>query len=214
MIQPSQSILFRQPMPLCAGAYLLPEFARPRDAALIACVDEIAAAAPWRHMLTPGGQQMSVAMTNCGPAGWVTDRRGYRYQAEDPESGRAWPRMPTLFAELARRAAAMAGFDEFEPDACLINRYVPGARMSLHQDKDERDFNAPIVSVSLGVPATFLLGGLRRADKPQRIALSHGDVVVWGGTARLRFHGVLPLKPGLHDLLGAQRINLTFRKAQ
>jgi alkylated DNA repair protein (DNA oxidative demethylase) len=164
-------------------------------------------------MLTPGGQQMSVAMTNCGPAGWVTDRRGYRYQALDPDTGRPWPRMPAVFAELARQAASVAGYVEFEPDACLINRYVPGARMSLHQDKDERNFNEPIVSVSLGLPATFLLGGLRRADKAQRIPLSHGDVVVWGGPARLRFHGVLPIKPGLNDILGAERMNLTFRKA-
>jgi DNA oxidative demethylase len=192
---------------------LLPGFAQPRDSALLACVDEIIASAPWRHMLTPGGQQMSVAMTNCGPAGWVTDRRGYRYQALDPDSGRAWPRMPAVFAELAHQAASIAGYVEFEPDACLINRYVPGARMSLHQDKDERNFNEPIVSVSLGLPATFLLGGLRRAEKAQRIPLSHGDVVVWGGPARLRFHGVLPIKPGLNDILGAERMNLTFRRA-
>ncbi len=204
---------FAPPVPLCAGAFLLPAFARPLEAALIAGIDEIIAAAPLRHMATPSGMRMSVAMTNCGEAGWVTDRGGYRYQPHDPDSGRAWPRMPPAFAELAHAAAGAAGFHGFEPDACLINRYVAGARMSLHQDRDERDFNEPIVSVSLGLPATFLLGGLRRADKPQRIVLDHGDVLVWGGPARLRFHGVLPVEPGHHDLLGAMRINLTFRRA-
>jgi DNA oxidative demethylase len=157
---------------------------------------------------------MSVAMTNCGAAGWVTDRRGYRYEARDPLSGAAWPPMPGIFRHLAREAAARVGFAGFDPDACLLNRYVPGARMSLHQDRDERDFGAPIVSVSLGLPATFLLGGLRRADKPLRIALNHGDVLAWGGPARLRFHGILPLKKAEHHLVGAARINLTFRRAR
>lgn len=156
---------------------------------------------------------MSVAITNCGTAGWVTDRRGYRYQPHDPETDDAWPPMPAVFEELAHAAAAAVGFDEFHPDACLINRYLPGARMSLHQDRDERDFRQPIVSVSLGLPAVFLLGGLERAARAQRIALSHGDVLVWGGDARLLFHGVLPVKEGRHEILGATRINLTFRKA-
>lgn len=202
-----------EPQALCAGAFLLRELALPVDAVLLAQIDAIAAAAPWRHMVSPGGSRMSVAMTNCGAAGWVTDRRGYRYEARDPLSGVAWPPMPSIFRELAREAAACVGFEGFESDACLVNRYVPGARMSLHQDRDERDFSAPIVSVSLGLPATFLLGGLRRVDKPLRITLNHGDVLAWGGPARLRFHGILPLKEGEHVLLGAARINLTFRKA-
>ena len=164
-------------------------------------------------MVTPGGLTMSVAMTNCGALGWVTDRRGYRYSALDPESDLPWPALPASFRRLAQDAAAVAGYAAFEPDACLVNRYEPGAKLSLHQDADERDFTQPIVSVSLGVPATFLFGGLRRADKTQRIALADGDVVVWGGPARMRFHGVLPLKDGQHSRLGAQRINLTFRKA-
>jgi alkylated DNA repair protein (DNA oxidative demethylase) len=165
-------------------------------------------------MVTPGGHQMSVAMTNCGGLGWVTDRSGYRYDANDPEAGRPWPAMPRSFHELAEQAADHAGFGGFSPDACLINRYRPGARMSLHQDKDEEDFAAPIVSVSLGLPATFLFGGLKRSDKPRRFRLQHGDIAVWGGPARLAFHGVAPLADGEHALLGRQRINLTFRKAR
>jgi alkylated DNA repair protein (DNA oxidative demethylase) len=169
--------------------------------------------APFRRMLTPGGHQMSVAMTNCGSVGWVTDRTGYRYDANDSETGKPWPAMPRSFRELAAHAADHAGFGGFSPDACLINRYQPGARMSLHQDKDEEDFAAPIVSVSLGLPAIFLFGGLKRSDKPRRFRLQHGDIAVWGGPARLVFHGVAPLADGEHALLGRQRINLTFRKA-
>jgi alkylated DNA repair protein (DNA oxidative demethylase) len=156
---------------------------------------------------------MSVAMTNCGPLGWITDRRGYRYTGIDPQAGVEWPPMPDCFARLAAEAALSAGFDDFAPDACLINRYLPGASLSLHQDKNEQDFRAPIVSVSLGMPATFLFGGHKRSDRPTRIPLVHADVVVWGGEDRLRFHGVAPLKENAHQHLGAQRINLTFRKA-
>ena len=170
-------------------------------------------AAPLRHMATPGGLRMSVAMSNCGAQGWITDGRGYRYARLDPASGRPWPPMPPVFLRLAQQAALAAGYPGFTPDACLVNRYAPGARMALHQDRDECDFTAPIVSVSLGLPATFLFGGAERADKAARIPLLHGDVVVWGGPDRLRFHGVAPLKEGEHALLGAQRINLTFRKA-
>jgi len=154
-----------------------------------------------------------VAMTNCGAVGWVSDLTGYRYDANDPESGHRWPPMPDVFRDLAVQAAARAGFHGFAPDACLINRYAPGARLSLHQDRDERDFDAPIVSVSLGLPAVFLFGGARRADTSRRVPLAHGDVVVWGGPARLRYHGVMPLEDGQHPLLGGCRINLTFRKA-
>jgi alkylated DNA repair protein (DNA oxidative demethylase) len=157
---------------------------------------------------------MSVAMTNCGSFGWVTDRTGYRYDSDDPEAAKPWPPMPSVFRQLAEQAADLAGFGGFSPDACLVNRYQPGARMSLHQDRDEQDFGAPIVSVSLGLPATFLFGGLKRSDRPRRIRLEHGDLVVWGGPARLAFHGVAPLAEGEHALLGRQRINLTFRKAR
>jgi DNA oxidative demethylase len=198
---------------LCPGAVVLRRFAVPDETDIFAALHGIAAKAPFRHMVTPGGFLMSVAMTNCGSYGWVTDRTGYRYDAVDPESGKPWPRMPEVFLQLAQDAAASAGFKGFEPDACLINRYDPGARLSLHQDKNERDFDAPIVSVSLGIPAVFLFGGSRRQDKPIRAQLMHGDVVVWGGPARLRYHGVMPLKEGYHSLAGGHRINLTFRKA-
>ena len=183
------------------------------ETALLAALRDVVTAAPFRHMITPGGYRMSVAMTNCGPLGWVSDRSGYRYDAIDPVSGLGWPSMPKPFFKLATSAAAELGFTEFIPDACLVNRYEPGAKLSLHQDKDERDYEQPIVSVSLGIPAVFLFGGLKRADKTIRVTLAHGDVVVWGGPARLRYHGVLPLKENHHNLLGSYRINLTFRKA-
>ena len=199
--------------PLSPGATLLAGFALGRAPALVSAVGAIAADAPFRHMVTPGGWPMSVAMTNCGEAGWVTDRRGYRYDAIDPNSVQPWPAMPAVFEDLALAAAEAAGFPGFRPDACLINRYEPGARLTLHQDRNELDFSAPIVSVSLGLPATFLWGGQVRADRPRRIGLRHGDVVVWGGPARMTFHGVDPLKDGEHPLTGAVRLNLTFRKA-
>ena len=196
------------------GAVLLRGFAKPFESAVIAALREITAQAPFRHMFTPGGHQMSVAMTNCGNAGWVTDHSGYRYDGVDPTSGKPWPAMPSAFRALAGQAAAEGGFAGFAPDACLINRYEPGARMSLHQDKDENDFGAPIVSVSLGLPAIFMFGGLKRADKPRRYRLEHGDIVVWGGPSRLFFHGVAALADGDHAVMGRQRINLTFRKAR
>jgi alkylated DNA repair protein (DNA oxidative demethylase) len=199
---------------MAESAVLLRGLAKPVEAELIAALRAIVQQAPFRHMVTPSGHQMSVAMTNCGSLGWVTDRTGYRYDASDPKSEKPWPAMPASFCQLAGRAAAQAGFQGFAPDACLINRYEPGARMSLHQDKDENDFGAPIVSVSLGLPAIFLFGGLQRSDKPRRFRLEHGDVVVWGGSARLNFHGVAPLADGEHALMGRQRINLTFRKAR
>ncbi|HKW95054.1 MAG TPA: DNA oxidative demethylase AlkB [Methylomirabilota bacterium] len=202
-----------QDVPLAPGAVVLGRFARAQERPLLAAVNAVVERAPLRHMVTPGGHRMSIAMTNCGIAGWVTDESGYRYTGHDPESGRPWPAMPEVLAELATRAAARAGFDGFMADACLINRYDPGARLSLHQDRNEEDFDAPIVSVSLGLPAVFLWGGARRADTPRRVPLWHGDVVVWGGPSRLRFHGVLPLEEGVHPLLGACRVNLTFRKA-
>lgn len=192
---------------------LLRGFAKAEAETLMAAIEQVVASAPFRHMTTRGGHRMSVAMTNCGEAGWVTDRRGYRYDLLDPETARPWPAMPEAFLTLAARAAAEGGFPEFAPDACLINRYEPAARMSLHQDKDERDFGAPIVSVSLGLPATFLFGGMRRSERPRRVRLDSGDVVVWGGPTRLAFHGVAPLADGNDPLTGGCRINLTFRKA-
>jgi alkylated DNA repair protein (DNA oxidative demethylase) len=194
-------------------ACVLRGFAQPYVNDLLPAIERLAQISPFRHMVTPGGLAMSVAMTNCGRLGWTTDRRGYRYTDVDPQTGRSWPAMPNAFLALARAAAAAAGFGGFEPDACLVNRYAPGTRLSLHQDKDERDFDAPIVSVSLGIAALFLFGGLERSDKALRIPLLHGDVAVWGGVDRLRHHGVMPLKQARHPLLGEQRINLTFRKA-
>ena len=196
------------------GAVLLRGRALAIDAALLAAVEAIAMQSPFRRMVTPGGLQMSVAMTNCGRVGWVTDRTGYRYSPDDPETGRPWPAMPSILRELADRAAERAGFAKFAPDVCLINRYVPGAKMSLHQDKDELDFGAPIVSVSLGLPAIFMFGGLKRSDKPRRFRLEHGDIAVWGGPSRLFFHGVAPLADGDHPVMGPQRLNLTFRKVR
>jgi len=202
------------PRPIAEGAVWLPGFTLTQDRALLAAVEQMIAIAPFRHLETPGGLRMSVAMSNCGDCGWVSDRRGYRYDSVDPLTGKPWPAMPVLFRDLARDAAAAAGFEAFVPDACLINRYLPGTKLSLHQDRDEHNYTQPIVSVSLGLPAVFQFGGLKRADSVQRLPLVHGDVVVWGGPSRLRFHGVLALKPGQHPLMGAQRINLTFRRAR
>jgi alkylated DNA repair protein (DNA oxidative demethylase) len=199
---------------LAPGAVVLRGFATARAAALEHDLERVTAAAPFRHLVTPGGFRMSVAMTNCGELGWVSDRRGYRYDGVDPESGERWPGMPGSFRALAADAAAGAGYSGFVPDACLINRYEPGARLSMHQDRDEKDLRAPIVSVSLGLPAVFLWGGDERADKARRVPLQHGDVVVWGGPSRLRFHGVLALKDGQHPFAGNHRINLTFRKVR
>jgi len=198
---------------LAPGAVLLRRFAWAEARSLLTEVQSISARAPFRHWITPGGFRMSVAMTNCGAVGWVSDRSGYRYNRIDPHTAQAWPPMPSLFLRLATKAAAVAGFSSYAPDVCLINRYVPGARLSLHQDRNELDDEAPIVSVSLGLSAIFLFGGLKRDDRSLRVPLEHGDVVVWGGPARMRFHGVLPLADGIHTETGAQRINLTFRTA-
>jgi len=199
----------RQSETLAEGARFLPGFAGDQVESLLAEIHAIAACAPFRRMQTSGGHTMSVAMTNCGAAGWVTDRHGYRYTATDPQTGRPWPDLPESFRSLATRAAAAAGYPDFIPDACLINRYEPGARMSLHQDRNEQDLAAPIVSVSLGLPATFLFGGLSRTDRPRKVVLLSGDIVVWGGPSRLAFHGIEPLAPGGVP----HRTNLTFRKA-
>jgi DNA oxidative demethylase len=198
--------------PLEEGAVLLRDFATTEAPLLVEEVARIAQAAAFRHLVTPGGYAMSVAMTNCGRVGWVSDRTGYRYDPADPETGVPWPAMPDAFLDIAVHAAAEAGFANYDPDACLINRYVAGAKLSLHQDRDEKDAWAPIVSVSLGLPAVFLWGGKRRSDRVRRLRLESGDVAVWGGPARFIYHGVAPLDDGQHPLTGAARINLTFRK--
>jgi len=195
------------------GAVLLRGLALPREAELLAAIEAVTAISPFRHMVTPGGFTMSVAMSNCGAAGWITDRKGYRYGSIDPETNQPWPVMPEVFRILAAEAASRAGYADFIPDACLINRYEPGARMTLHQDKNERDYQAPIVSVSLGLPATFLFGGKERGDKTLKLSLHHGDVVIWGGPSRMHFHGVNTVADGNHLLVGRRRLNLTFRKA-
>lgn len=198
---------------MAEGAMLLRGAALPFETEVLAALDDITSQAPFRHMVTPGGFVMSVAMTNCGVAGWVTDRTGYRYDRNDPQTGSPWPAMPASFLALATAAATQAGYPDFRPDACLINRYEPGARLSLHQDKNERDFANPIVSVSLGLPAIFQFGGLKRNDPVRKYALRHGDVAVWGGPSRLFYHGVPELKDGVHATVGRMRINLTFRGA-
>lgn len=199
---------------IAEDAFLLKGFLLGNGQALISALDEVVEQSPFRYMVTPGGYGMSVAMTNCGPWGWVTDHKGYRYQKSDPVTNKPWPEMPTIFIELARKAAEMAGFYHFSPDACLINRYSVGAKLSLHQDKDEMDFSQPIVSFSLGLPATFDFGGLTREAPKTALLLEHGDVVVWGGESRLNYHGVRSIKAGCHPVLGEFRINITFRRCQ
>jgi DNA oxidative demethylase len=198
---------------LDTGVTLLRGFVLPDSDAVLEQIQILANISPFRQMVTPGGFKMSVALTNCGKLGWVTDHSGYRYDPIDPATQRPWPSMPAMFQQLAQGAAANAGFPGFEPDACLVNRYEPGARLTLHQDKDEKDYSAPIVSVSLGLPARFLLGGLKRSDRTRSVQLTHGDVLVWGGPARLRFHGVAPIKDDYHSAVGRYRVNLTFRRA-
>lgn len=202
-----------QPVPIADGAVLLPRFARAAAPELTRTVEQVAALAPFRHMQTPGGHTMTVAMTCCGAVGWSADPQGYRYTARDPLSGKPWPGMPASLAMLARRAAERAGYPDFAPDTCLINRYLPAAKLSPHQDRDERDLGSPIVSVSIGLPAVFQFGGVSRKDRLRRMPLESGDVVVWGGPSRLAYHGVLPLASGNHPVTGESRLNLSFRRA-
>lgn len=199
--------------PLAPGAVVLRRLAVAGAATLLRDIEAVAALSPFRHMVTPGGYTMSVAMTGCGGLGWTTNNRGYLYSPVDPVTHRPWPPIPEAFHALCHEAAIAAGYPDFQPDACLINRYAPGAKLSLHQDKDEPNLRAPIVSVSLGLPAIFQFGGLQRNDPLKRLMLEHGDVVVWGGESRLFYHGIQPLKPGQHPLTGECRYNLTFRQA-
>ena len=208
-----ESNAVKESLPLAEGAVLLRNYAAEVSTKLIEAFEKIIAEAPLRHMITPSGHRMSAAMANCGDVGWVSDKSGYRYSPIDPATGHHWPAMPDSFLQVAQGAAAQAGFPGFTPDACLMNRYEPGARLTLHQDKDEIDLEQPIVSVSLGLPVVFLFGGLNRRERPRRIRLESGDVAVWGGPSRLVFHGVAPLEPGVHPLTGACRVNLTFRRA-
>ncbi|MFA5490972.1 MAG: DNA oxidative demethylase AlkB [Candidimonas sp.] len=198
---------------LGAQACLMRGFALAYCDRLLPAIERLERESPFRRMQTPGGFTMSVMLTNCGRVGWHSDRQGYRYTRIDPVTGQAWPAMPAIMDTLAAEAAAAAGFPGFHPDACLVNLYQPGSRMSLHQDKNERDFSHPIVSVSLGMTAVFQFGGHARGDKAVKTHLYHGDVAVWGGEDRLRFHGILPLKDHPHPVLGSRRINITFRKA-
>lgn len=208
-----QPYLIREQEPLAEGAVLLRGYAADQANVLWDALTKILDTAPFRHMFTPGGFRMSVAMTNCGDAGWISDRSGYRYAPLDPVTGLHWPEIPASFQSVSTGAAVLAGYAGFEPDVCLVNRYEPGARLTLHQDKDERDFTQPIVSVSLGLPAVFLFGTTTRRDRPRRIRLESGDVAVWGGISRMAYHGIAPLADGEHPLTGRSRINLTFRKA-
>ena len=194
-------------------SYVLRGYALPWLERVLPELRAVLVQSPFRHMVTPGGYTMSAALSSCGALGWTTSPQGYRYSPLDPERQQPWPSMPEAMRQLAVEAAADAGFTQYSPDACLINRYIPGAKMSLHQDKNERRYSEPVVSVSLGLPAIFLFGGHERSDKPQKVSLFHGDVVVWGGVDRLRFHGVMPIKDGVHPIMGPQRINLTFRTA-
>lgn len=202
-----------QKLEIIKDVYLLSGFVAPFEVQLVADLNAVILAAPLRQMMTPSGFSMSVTTTSCGELGWVSDKKGYRYSPVDPVSNKPWPAMPSSFKQLAQNVAATAGFANFDPDACLINCYQPATKMGLHQDKDEQDFTQPIVSVSLGVPAMFQMGGFVRADKTLKFPLYHGDVLVWGGASRLRFHGVLPIKAANHPAFGTRRVNLTFRKA-
>ena len=202
------------PEALDDGAVLLRGWAAAQDAQWIAAVRAVAAQAPFRTMTRPGGAALSVAMTNCGNWGWVSNAQRYSYSSVDPQTGQPWPAMPAFMRAQAVAAAAAAGYPGYAPDACLMNRYLPGAKMPLHRDEDEMDWEAPIVSVSLGLPCTFLWGGRTRQDPVRRVPLVHGDVLVWGGATRMTYHGVNPLRDGHHHLLGAERWNLTFRMAK
>lgn len=193
------------------GMYYLPSLFKPQE--FLPLLEYVLSQSPLRHMETTRGFKMSAAMSNCGVLGWVSDRKGYRYEPVDPLTGSAWPAMPEEFSTLAIHAAKSAGYENFSPDVCLINCYRPGAGMSAHRDSDEADFNHPIVSLSLGLPARFFVQGSERKGRSVPLDLASGDVVVWGGESRLFYHGIRPLKAGDDTVFGDRRFNLTFRKA-
>lgn len=201
----------QDPLPIAEGAVLLRGWAAVNDAQWLAAVRQVLAQQPFQAAYTASGLPMSVRTSNCGSWGWAASRSGYGYTRSDPDSGRPWPEMPIFLKLQAQALASAAGYLAFDPDVCLINSYELGAKMGLHHDADEKDKAAPIVSVSLGLPCTFVWGGLQRSDPVRSFALEHGDVLVWGGASRMVFHGVRPLRAGQHHLLGAQRWNLTFR---
>lgn len=203
--------LFSDPVAVMPGMTLLPKFAN--SVALKPVIDRLCQQSPVRQMRTRRGQTIQVGMTNCGQCGWVSDTKGYRYTPNDPITDKPWPAMPTELSDLAKKAANVSGFTDFYPDACLINRYQPGVQMGAHQDRDEQDFSQPIVSVSLGIPARFFVLGLERRGTATPVDLSDGDVVVFGGPARLYYHGVRKLKPNEDPIWGPYRWNLTFRMA-
>lgn len=203
--------LFSSSVSILPGMQLHQQFVDTRS--LQPALEAVLAQAPLRRMQTARGHEMSVQSTNCGELGWWSDRQGYRYTTHDPLSGKPWPEMPAVFRQLAQRAARESGHDSFKPDACLINRYEPGTQMGAHRDNDERDFSAPIVSVSMGIEARFFVIGPERRGRSKAVDLRDGDVLVFGGPARRFFHGVRKLKPGEHPVFGSVRWNLTFRKA-
>lgn len=212
---PDDPIFNQHFVSVAEGAVLFGKYALPAADQLLTEIKRLSALSPFRKMLTPGGKRMSVSMTNCGRLGWISDDRGYRYSERDPVTNRDWPEMPESFRQLAKQASVAAGYFAFDPDCCLINRYEPGSRMSMHQDRDEKDQQAPIVSISLGLNARFLFGGLKREDATRCFLLTHGDVLVWGGPSRLCFHAIQTIKEdilpeGVHEMC---RYNLTFRKA-
>lgn len=203
--------LFSKRIDIVPGMVLLRGFAN--SPILIESLSQVLAHSPLRQMETSRGFKMSVHTSNCGEAGWISDRRGYRYVKQDPLNGKPWPDLPIAFKSVAQDAAIEAGFSAYEPDVCLINRYRPGNQMGAHQDKDEQDFTQPIVSVSLGIDARFFVIGPEKRGSSTAVDLTDGDVLVFGGPARKFFHGVRKLRESIHPALGAVRWNLTFRKA-
>lgn len=180
---------------------------------LMVQVERITKVSPFRKMMTPNGHYTGVALTNCGDFGWTSDRNEYRYSSSDPLNNQPWLAIPESFKALAKNAAHVAGFKDFEPDACLINQYLIGTKLGSHQDKNEKDFSQPIVSVSIGLSAVFQIFGNQRAGQAINYRLYDGDVVVWGNSARLCYHGVRTLSAAELDPTCQQRINITFRKS-
>ncbi|THJ30850.1 DNA oxidative demethylase AlkB [Lampropedia aestuarii] len=195
-------------------AVVLRQKASPLAAELVARIEDVLQHSPLYQMATPGGKPLSVRTTSCGTHGWSSDPTGYSYVRHHPLTDQAWPEIPAAWSALATEAAQEAGFAQFAPDTCLINQYGLDSKMALHQDRSEQDLRQPVVSISLGMSALFLWGGMQRSDKPAHVLLHHGDMVVWGGVDRLRFHGIKHLTGAPHPQLGAMRYNLTLRRAR